>query len=52
MTVLHKLIPSDTLKYFTGDFDGKLEISGMLKNWESMGKYDFAHFDYRGELQL
>jgi hypothetical protein len=52
LNTLNKLIHNDTLKYFTGNFNGNLEIKGDLRNHDSLTKYNFAHFDYTGEINL
>jgi AsmA-like C-terminal region len=49
---LHQLIPNDTLDKISGNFNGQLEIRGYLKSINNITKYDFAHFLYKGEINL
>ncbi len=52
LATLNKLIPNDTLKFFSGNYTGQLEMKGTIKNSDSISKYDFAHFNYSGEIVL
>jgi hypothetical protein len=50
--LLNKLISNDTLKQISGNFNGHLAIKGNVKSFNSITKSDFAHFLYKGELNL